>query len=336
MSTRLVVIAIAIAMSACSEDKKETKGTPQVPEVLAFSKPSPGRQLTKDQVKEIEEAFSNKETMMLPPGHLIFKPKDMSAAEHERKSSELLLQDRNSYAFLKAINANCNKGRATSSIEASFPTNGDMQIENLRTNDRASVGSQVRISDRSGCPVDVDGQFSMNAKIEEIDQSANKATVSAGMGYGIKLISLDPKYSQLLGKRGLILQTSISGLGTVADTQGRAMLSFNLNGSYLSLNEEIPVSMSVQVLNRLKKVEGSKEREYADDGKQVISITIIKMKTFEARIDSHQLFDAKGILTAEEVYVNGHLMAAADVRKIFGKDNPATSAKSNTVIQVLN
>ncbi len=337
MYRKLFIVAVAVAIAACSENKSgESRGTTQVPEALAFNKPVVGQKLTRAQVKEIAAAFSNKPKMMVPPGELIFKPKEMTLAEYKRRESQLLEMDSNSYSFLQAINGNCNKGRPTSSVEATYPTDGDVKVENLRTNDRLSMSSRVLISEKSACPVNVDGQATLGAKIEDIDHAANRATMSANMGMNINLRSLDDRYSQLLDNRGLILQTTISGLATVADTKGRAMVSFALNGSFFSLTEEIPVSMTMQFLNRLKKVVSTKDHEYENDGIETIMSSLVKMKTFEAKIDIHQFVDANGRTVSEEVYVNGHQMTKQELENLFGNTNPMISAKDNTVIQVLN
>lgn len=339
MKNCLLVIAIALSLCACNNSSSDSKSVPAVPEVLTFSKPFAGPKLTDSQVKEIKAVFATKSSMMLPPGDLIYAPKSRTAEERAEKESELKKNDPRSYEFLKAIQANCNKGRPTTSINATFPTDGDGALNNLRTNDLMSFSSQAVLKEKSGCPVDFDATLSLGAKVEDINQDNLSGTISAGMNFNSRALALNSDYAKLLGKKGLVIQSSISGLASLLDTKGKGLLTFTLTGSYHGLETEVPFTMNVQVLS-VGETQGKKRSfdkiEMSTVRSESVMNSELKMSNFTARIDVHQLMNAEGKIVSDEIYVNGHLTTREEFEHLFGTKNPAGSITNNSVVTTLN
>ncbi len=339
MKTRLMIMAAALSLVACGDKGSDSKAVPTVPETLGFSKPAAGAKLTQDQVKELKQVFAQKSSMMLPPGDLVYIPKSMTPQELQKKEHELATQDPRSYEFLKSIQANCHKGRPTSTVEASFPTDGNAQLSNLRTNDRMSFSTQAVLKEKSSCPVDFDSGAGFSAKVEDMNQDNLSGTISAGMNLNTKALVLNPTYASHFNHRGLLIQSSISGLASLLDTQGKGLLTFKLSGTYYGLNTEIPYNMTIQFLS----VGKTKEKKESFDNIELVTArnesilnTELKMSNFTVRIDNHQVVDASGKVLAAETYVNGNLMSQKEFEELFGTKNPAGSVQNNTLVQSLN
>jgi len=336
------LLGVALMTAACSENKSNSNPVPAVPERLEFSKPQQGNKLTKAQIEEIKSTFSNKQTMVLPPGDLVYIPKGMTVKERQKKEAELALQDSNSYQLLKLIQSNCNKGRPTTTFEASFPSNGNTNMNNLRSNDRMSYSSSASLTEKSSCPVDLNTAADTRLKLDDINQSAKTATLSLGLQFNGKGLMLNPTYAQLLGARGLLMQTSLSGLASRLDTTGKALLNFSLSGSYYGLSTEIPYTMTYQILSRAKNVTEVKNPETEEvslestpEGSEAVISTELKMSNFTARIDVHQLINSESKSTSE-IYVNGNLMSQKEFDDLFGNKNPSGSITNNELVQSLN
>lgn len=326
--SKIILPGLLLALAACGkkEDAKETQKT-GIPEKLSFQKSAPGAKLSKSQVAEIKSTFSNKSMMILPPGELIFPSKNISQEEIRAKESELYQQDQNAYSLLKEMQKGCGKTHPTIKFDATFPIDGDITLESLKVGDRMGY-SLSGLLNGSNCPVKASVEAGLNAEVTQVDQANKTGTASASLLSNTTGIMLAPKYAKLLGARGIIVNSNLSGLGAVRDTLHNGLITYNLTGSYFSLENEIPYSMQVQMLSKAMTENVS--------AVEVTLKTTLKMPNFDVTIEVHGTGTSDSEKNQEVAYyVNGHQMTKFEIEELFGSNNPALSAEANPVYKTL-
>jgi len=298
----------------------------QVPEHLNFTRPEAGPRLTKSQVEEIRKTFSSRPMMVLPPGELVFPAKDSTPADQRKSEQELARRDANSYAMLKDIQSNCMKGHPTLRLDATFPTDGDLQLENLKVNDHFWGDYRTSLSGDQ-CPVNVALGSAAAGRVDSVDARTKSIAGSGSYSTKGQLLIKNPRYARLLKSRGIIVDSSISGLAAMKDTQNRAFVTFKLAGTYLSLSQNIPYDMNVQVVSQTN----AKQKTFSE----VVMSTEIKLSGFTAHIVSHSSGWSDSKKQKSELYINGHLTSEKEFGELFGEQNPAGFAQKNGVVQTL-
>jgi hypothetical protein len=310
------LVGSALVLSACSKkDDNKVNASPEIPNALSFSKPAPGVKLTLQQAAQIKKAFASKPSMILPPGELIFTPKDMTPELKAQKEQELKEKDQNSYELLKMVQTDCVKDRPTSHIEATFPIDGDDAKRNLRAGDYASMSGAAGLAGAK-CPVDTVATTGMGARIEERNIDADSGKASVNLTQSLKAVMKNARFAELLGARGMIVQSSISALMVSREVSkekpsGRAMIQMNLGGSYLSLTQDIPFSASYQALINEK------------GGNEVVVSAHIQMKDFAFDLDVHGSQLSENRPPVSEAYLNGYPVTQKDLDDLFGKNSPS-------------
>ncbi len=319
----LPLIAFGLLIGCGKEKSKETTEAPFVPNELAFTKPTAGQKLTKEQINETKILLSTNDKLILPPADLVFGTKKMSTEELKQKEESIRIRDTDSYQLLKDIQSNCQIERPTTKVDASFPTTGDHSLENLRSDDHYIIESIAGVKGDK-CPVKYNVAFSASAKANEVNQSAKRLKASGSMAYKTQAFMVAPKYQTLLNSRGVVVDSNISGLALKQDANNKMMIKFDISGTYYTLNKEIPYSANAQVL-----ADGS------DTNKNSNVEMIINMKlttpSFPINVDIHTKTSSDNKITIEEYYVNGNQMSKDEFNALFGKENPAVSSSKTLV-----
>lgn len=319
MKKHILAVMPLVFLAACTKSSDNSAPqTPLVPTSLQFQKPSPGNDLTPAQVAEMKATLKSKSTMILPPGELVFPNKDMSPEERTQKEQELRRQDPNSYALMLEARQNCGIVHPNLKIDATFPTEGTNEqnaFDILQKGDHMSFSAASGISNRGNCPVDAGVSYGVGAEVNDINSQERAGTASASVGSKLKFVMKNAKYAQLLGARGIIVDTSVSGVAAQREVNGKSqsgLLTYTLSGSYLSLNADIPYSIDVKVLARGNdKGESSGEITYT---------ATLKYPTFSATLIGHVVND--GINSKQETYLNGRPVTEQDLKQIFGDELP--------------
>ena len=326
LSLAIASTAVLAVLAGCAkEESKQSSPSPAVSaiaEKLSFEAPAQGATLTKEQAREIKSVFANKSVMVLPPGELIFPDKKTTREERALKESKLMQADANSYELLKAIQNGCSKVRPTTKIDATFPTDGEASYDNVRVGDQASGSTTVGLAGPN-CPVEVSMGASMGAKVEAVDAKEKTATASGSMSIAGKGLMLAPKYTKLLGARGLIVDSQLSAVGATHDQQGNLQLNYKLAGSYLTLDSTIPYEMSVQMLTRSTSEESTMT--------EMVVKTKIHMSNFTADLQAHITGTKEAKDQKLKLYVNGRETTQQEFEELFGRENPAVNGQSQVI-----
>ncbi|RYZ84169.1 MAG: hypothetical protein EOP06_18580, partial [Proteobacteria bacterium] len=100
--------------------------------------------------------------------------------------------------------------------------------------------------------MDLVGSAAMGGEIKSVDSAERSASASASTGMKLTAVMKNPRYAKLLGTRGVIVDTSLSGLAIRREVQigykDSALVTFNLAGTYLSLTSDVPYSTEVKAL----------------------------------------------------------------------------------------
>lgn len=344
MKKLLLLSATALTLGiGCQNNDPSTKSESRVkiPTTLDFQKPAPGKALTKAQAMEIKNAFNVKSMMILPPGELIFPNNNMSKEERLAKEEELRAKDQNAYNLLKEMQGNCKKGHPTVKFEATFPTdslNADNYLDILQAGDRVITSANASMVG-SDCPVELSGNSGMSAEVKDVNQRENEVAASTGMGSKITAVMRNPKYAQLLGMRGVVMDAGISGVAIRRETEiakdskavsNNILLSYKLSGSYLSLDKEIPYNANVRALLRNSGNQGAGQLE-------VEIKTELTFPKFKASLVAHGLTSATGGEAIYDIYLNGVKMTEQEIADLFGTNAPGTSQESQKLLmQMLN
>lgn len=320
----LPFIALGLLIGCGKEKSKDDKEAPFVPTQLTFSKPSPGQKLTQEQISETKALLSTNNKLILPPSDLVFATKKMSATEIQQKEENIRAQDANSYALLKDIQSNCQIERPTSKFDATFPTTGDMSLENLRTGDHYNFESTAGIKGDK-CPVKYSVGMMAKAYVNDVNQDTQRLKASGSVTYKSQAFMVEPKYQRLLNSRGIVVDSNISGLALKQDAQSNILMTFDLSGTYYSLKHDIPYAAKVQVLS-------SGKDSGQDNTAEIIVSMSLKAPNAPIQIDIHTKSSANSTTpTVEEYYVNGHQMNKEEFNALFGKENPAMSSTKTLV-----
>lgn len=320
----LPFIAMGLLIGCGKGKSKDDKEAPFVPTELTFSKPTQGQKLTKEQINETKALLSTNEKMILPPSDLVFATKKMSAAEIQQKEESIKTRDADSYALLKDIQSNCQIERPTTKFDATFPTTGDMSLENLRNGDHYNYETAAGIKGDK-CPVKYSVGMSAKAYVNDVNSDAKRLKASGSMTYKTQAFMVEPKYQKLLNSRGVVVDSNVSGLALKQDTESNILMTFDLSGSYYSLKHDIPYAAKVQVLS------SGKDSGKDNTAEMIISMSITAPNT-PIQIDIHTKSSANSTTPAvEEYYVNGHQMSKEEFNSLFGKENPAMSSTRTLV-----
>lgn len=320
----LPVVAILFLVGCGKEKEKSTNTNPLVPDSLTFTKPSPGQKLTKEQIRETTAALKPNNKFIIPPSELIFASNKLTAQQIQQKEESIKNRDPHGYALLKDIQANCEVSRPTTNINASFPTTGNLAIENLRTGDHLHIDSNAELFG-SNCPVKYESGISFKANANEVDPSNKKLNLSSSGSLKTQALMVSPKYQSILNSRGVIVDSNMSGLAIKQDTHSKMLFTFNLSGTYFSLKSDIPYSAKVQVLASDKSAGINTYTE------MIVEMNLV-MPAFTIDIDVYIKSGKDDQKPIEEYFVNGHQMSRQEFDALFGKENPAISS-ANTIVK---
>ncbi len=314
-------VGASLMLSACAKkDDGAPAAAPGVPKTLAFSKPTPGEKLTRDQAQQIRIAFSNKPSMILPPGELIFVPKEMTPAMQARQEAELRSKDSNSYDLLKQIQANCVKSRPTVHAETTLPADGQDAKNSFKAGDYMSVNLTGGLSG-TACAVDALGAIGYSARVDDRNTGDDTAKASGAFTSDIKAVMKDQRFAKLLGSRGLLVQNNLSGLVVMRQVSAdkpvaNMLIQTNLTGSYLSLEKDIPFSSTIQILSN------------ENGGSESVMSFKINMTSFSFGLDIHTAQASVNAIPTQEMYLNGYPTTQAEINALFGSNSPAQVANT--------
>ena len=335
---KVTVILSLMMLAGCSQDENKNKNSESlkndnnVPTKLDFQKPAVGPDLTLDQVKLIKKEFTIKSMMILPPGELIFPDKNASQSELARKEQTLARTDRNSYDLLIEMRAGCKKSHPNVSFDATFPLEQNVTQADLLVGDKLNAQMTAGLTG-SSCPVDYSGGVAGNAEVVLKDDAEKSISAKASEGGKITAVMKNPKYAQLLGARGMIVDTSISGLGIKKDIvmgqSDRGLITYNLNGTYLSLNADIPYSAKVKALIATETL--NKENTSIE----VVFDLTLKMTDFNVNLMAQRLMQGQKILSSV-YYLNGHEKTEAELKELFGEKATNQMLDSRQALKSLN
>ncbi|WP_413288831.1 hypothetical protein [Bdellovibrio sp. HCB337] len=336
MKNYLATLPLVLSLVACSSknsDSPKDQGT-TLPSTVGFQKPALGPQLTADQIAEIKDTFRGKPMMTLPPGDLVFPDKNADPADTRRKEQALAAQDPNAYALMLDVRQNCAKGHPSLKIDATFPTentNNENAFDILQKGDHLSFKGSGALVGNSNCPLDLGGGMSAEAEVKDIDREARAGTASAGLGGKLKFVMKDPKYASLLNARGIIVDTNLSGLVVHREVEGsskdKALITYNLSGSYLSLKKDIPYNISFKVLADNSDSENQK-------GEMTFTATL-KYPKFTATLVGYGI-QSNGQTTSMELYLNGRAISPEEIQTIFGDRVPGQEPHNKISEALLN
>lgn len=326
MKKHILAVMPLVFLAACTKSSDNSAPqSPLVPTSLQFQKPSPGAELTQAQVAEMKATLKSNSMMILPPGDLVFPNKNMSEKERIAQENALRLQDPNSYDLMLEARQNCGIVHPNLKIDATFPTEGSSEqnpFDILQKGDHATFSAASGITNKRGnCPVDIGVSYGAGAEVNEINSEERSGTVSANLGSKLKFVMKNPKYAQLLGARGIIVDGGVSGVAAQREVNGKSqsgLLTYSLSGSYLSLKADIPYNADVKILAR-----GNDKAE--SSGEMTYTVTM-KYPTFSATLIGHIV--SNGTNTKQETYLNGRPVSEEDLKKIFGEEVPGQRTNS--------
>jgi hypothetical protein len=330
-----VVAFLALSLlAACSSQKSEQSAPPSgefVPKNIQFTKPPVGPELSKEQAALVKKEFTVNSTMVLPPGELIFPDKNSSAADLAKKEAELKQKDPNSFALLTDIRSSCKKGHPTVKFDTTFPTDEVKDENDLWVNDKVE-GSGTAALVGSACPVEYSGGIGFSGVVTDKNDVQKEISGKAGYNFKMNAVMKNSQYAKLLGARGMILESSIDGLAVRRDVVvskfDRALITYNIHGSYLSLKSEIPFSIEVKAL-----AEGN-SKSPVNSKVDMVAAAKIQMPGFSVDIVFHQISQDDTILS-KEIYLNGHSITEAQLNELFGANNPIAMTQKNEIIKTL-
>ena len=325
-------------LAACSKnDNKQDPGSQNqniVPAKLNFSRPAPGPGLTKDQVLILKKTLKVDQKMILPPGELIFPDKSMSPAELAKRENDLLKKDKNSYDLLQEVRGTCQKGHPTLQFDATFPTD-EVSENTLMAGDRLSYSGSAGIGG-SNCAVETSAGFGMGAEVKDKNDAEKSITVGSGIGAKAKFAMKNPKFAQLLGARGMIVDSSISGLAIRRDVssnkQDRFLIKFQVSGSFLSLTQDIPYLEEIEALSEIVNSQQGKPVQEANT--EVSAKIKIQIREFTAELVAHTQQVGETV-TLKEFYLNGKQMTENELTDLFGNNFPGSNIQNDQTINAL-
>lgn len=326
------VLASCFVM-ACSqnENKSPSIENPGIANSLYFEKPAPGPGLTKEEAQKIKKAFFVIPQMILPPGELIFPAKDMDQQEVAQKESELYRQDKNAYSLLMDLRSNCRTPHPRIEFDATFPSESPISTDVLERGDRA-IGKVSANLLGANCLVNLGGAYGGGAEVLEIDHSEKSLSAKANVSAKLNAVMKNPKYAKLLGTRGIIMQSDLSGLALVRElpsqtSTGKVQMNFNLHGSYLSLSEDIPYQIKFEVLTS-GNPDGSSTTEITTDSKVIVpDQASVSIKAWVQNTTSQD----GTVNSKSEIYLNGKLVTYQELADLFGESAQVMTGKTQII-----
>lgn len=311
----MLLLGAAMAFTACGQ-KREEKSTTEassVPLKVEFQKPTPGTRLTPAQVEIIRETFKGRQTMVLPPGKLIFpskkaKPEALEAAEAKLKS-----EDENSYALLKEIQNGCKKTERKQDITTKIPLDDKKLPKELRVGDTAAYSLESLIAG-DHCPVDSSLKVKGNGNFKQVEPNGLSGTAEFVAGGKFNGLINDQKYTKLLNSRGLLVETTVNGLSSQRDTAGRTYYEAKTSGTYMTLEKEIGFTANTKYAGHIITLNTTLGIP------DVVQETTLNFKDFSATMIVHSYPFENGLKT--EGFLNGFPMTDKDYQDLFGKNTP--------------
>lgn len=313
---KIIIVSISI-LSLISCKNKDDDPVPfenRVPEKLTFVAPEKGDMPSEAQLKEIQDTFSNKDKMILPPGELISPSDDMSPEKIQREEQELQKKDANSYRMLKEIQASCATPKPV--VNSNFPKENE-NIK-IKAGDIFSMDAKFNVTAKSSeCPMTAKGELSGQYIVENWEQTETKlirAGFSAGGSGKYEVLIKKPEYQKLLNARGMIIDTNISGLYSMIEPNQKMYMTGNLTGSYITLQKQIDYTTSLELVTK-----GPSSGSISQT--QLIARAEMKFPSFKVSIVTHNISEG-GKTLVSEVYLNGNKLDSYQQKKILNREAP--------------
>ena len=321
MST--LIMGPVLTIMACSRPGVGSNTDPNaLPDTLKWKNPAAGAALTKDQAQSIKDTFKSRQMMILPPGELVFPNKNEDQSSLLQQEQQLKVTDPNSYLMLKDIQQNCGQDRPTGNFDATVPLEGIKGVEDLRTGDRADYGLSAGLNGGQ-CPVGFAGSTASGLKVEDANPAIPQARISGSSSLNTTLKIANSNYAQLLGARGIIINSTLTGLAVTKNNSGKGLLKYNLSGTMMTSTVDVPYKMTAQLIS--KRADGAA----IASGEFVGSLTL-NMPTFTATLDIHVTQDDTG-KQKEDLFINGSLMTEQQISDLFGENTPAKFMFNNSL-----
>jgi hypothetical protein len=294
---------------------------------LNFQKPEPGTPLSQAEAAQLRAALAVHSQMILPPGELVFPDSGADPLVQAQKESALLAQDPNAYALMMDVRRTCKRPHPRFDVTATFPTDSPITSDDLEIGDKFDLTAAGSLLG-SDCISTLSGNYGEGASVSAVDHAQKTIQAEGHLTGGIKAIMTNRKYSNLLGTRGIVVSTNLKGLGMIKElgtssAMSKALVSFNLDGSYLSLTQELPYTTSVHALVRTNP-DKSSNVEYIID-------TQIRLDSMLAHIIAHAMTmtdAAKNQSTTLELYLNGNPVSEQQLQNLLGQSAQTATGKS--------
>lgn len=309
---RSILTLVSIFLINCSAPEQHpVADVVPVPERLNFIPPEKGQKLTSSDAEEIRSKIGSKAQVVIPDLGMVFTTSRFRTAEVTQKELELKQKSPASHALIKDIQQYCLKDRPTTKMNATFPTDTDISVGNLNVNDQIKVESSALLYGE-GCPINFTGRFSGNAQVQSSNYSKSEFSARGNAFSETHVIVQSSKYAEIFNSKGLLINSSLSGLDIRQDVKNNTLLQYRVNGTYLSLdNSDIPFQMDAKTL--LKKTDGK------DTEETVVKMTMQWSKK-SIRIDMH-----KDVLK-NRYFVNGYEISVLEFEQMFGVKSPIEHA----------
>lgn len=296
-----------VCIIGCSAPEREQATLSPIPEQLVFIPSEKGQKLSNEQMDEIRSKIGARPQMIMPDLEMVFSTKRFNTQEVRQKELDLQSRDPNSYSFLKDLQSGCLKERPTTVMNATFPTDSDFSVGNLRTGDTFKLKSSAALYG-DNCPVKFAGIYSVQLDVNGAEQEKKNINISGSASQEGRLLMLSPKYANILKAKGLLINSNISGLHIREDIKAGTLVNFNANGTYMSLEADTPFEFKVTML--IKKNGDQKETQ------EMIAKGNLTWLRLPISVDIHQ---QKSIV---KYYVNGHELSASEFERMFGTKSP--------------
>jgi hypothetical protein len=255
--------------------------------------------------------------MILPPGELVFPSGSTSAQEMARKENALKNRDVNAYNLLMDLRQTCKRPHPTIKFGATFPTDSPVTFDSIEVGDQANFSAGASILG-ANCVTDLSGSYGGEVKINQVDHSSKSIAGEAGTTAALRAVMKDARYAKLLGARGIVVNSDVKGLvmarqlGETSGT-GKGLITFNLNGSFLSLDADIPYSMTFKAL-----IKGNEDKSSTTE---LLVTASIQVPGVNADVVFHSLTSSSvnGPSTSTgEIYVNGKQLTERELKDLLG------------------
>lgn len=346
MKKFLLLAIAAIAFSSCqknSDDKKQDFEQ-KIPETLTFSVPVQGEKVREEDINSMRTYFK-KPQMAAIPGELINPSENISAEELAYKEEQLKKEDINAYHLLLDIRSGCQEtppkqenggtGYFNNTAKANMPAEGDSWYSLF----------QYQMTG-SSCPMNIDAGGRADAILEKVDivkeqvsspygsyEKIKSATVGQNMSASgkVQFLMKNEKYAQLLGMRGVVVDSNMSGLSIskskVGSSTSKSHVKFSVAGSYIALAGELPYKTEVEVL--IQTADGK------TSSTEMIASATFPVKNKTATLMVYSVIK-DNVTIKKAAYLNGYPMTEAELEKVFGNQAPGLGKiENNQMLQAL-